>query len=201
MTNNQIPVTDFPTQPSTPTTESEGRLSRMSWITALLIASMFLIRISDGDGLFTHLFMLAMGTFWICMPVYGILAVVSSKLPSVTRAFRRLWVELMFYGVLALSVLALSMPVLRAKQLAPLDTLVAACLSKTKQKAQINWHGSVCNDGWLSRSKGQGTCSHHGGINYAATQARIRDTTSYSTVQSHSPAECERFARRKSWLY
>ncbi len=27
-------------------------------------------------------------------------------------------------------------------------------------------NGAVCNDGWISNSHGQGTCSHHGGVDY-----------------------------------
>lgn len=40
----------------------------------------------------------------------------------------------------------------------------------TKDKKQKNSgtviHGAVCEDGWLSTSRGSGTCSHHGGVKY-----------------------------------
>ncbi|MBK8483158.1 MAG: hypothetical protein IPL31_02060 [Saprospiraceae bacterium] len=26
--------------------------------------------------------------------------------------------------------------------------------------------GAICHDGWVSKSKGQGTCSHHGGVHH-----------------------------------
>jgi hypothetical protein len=35
---------------------------------------------------------------------------------------------------------------------------------------EIIWPETLCNDGWVSRSSGPGTCSHHGGVNYNANQ-------------------------------
>jgi hypothetical protein len=33
-------------------------------------------------------------------------------------------------------------------------------------------YSAICNDGWKSQSVGQGTCSHHGGIDYYLTEER-----------------------------
>jgi hypothetical protein len=32
--------------------------------------------------------------------------------------------------------------------------------------------GAICTDGWISPSTGRGTCSHHGGVKYWATEIR-----------------------------
>lgn len=41
-------------------------------------------------------------------------------------------------------------------------------------KSQIERGGTICNDGWKSYSSGQGTCSHHGGIDHSISPSRYR---------------------------
>jgi len=50
--------------------------------------------------------------------------------------------------------------------------------------------GSVCKDGWLSHSRGSGTCSHHKGVAYQV------DTIIYE----QSMQECHKKAAKISWL-
>lgn len=53
---------------------------------------------------------------------------------------------------------------------------------------QLN-KGTVCNDGWRSSSSGQGTCSHHGGvdnsINYSKYESLKSATRSYEFKRSY----------------
>lgn len=37
------------------------------------------------------------------------------------------------------------------------------CLYTTSSRKKV---GATCEDGWQSYSKGQGTCSHHGGVEH-----------------------------------
>jgi hypothetical protein len=68
----------------------------------------------------------------------------------------------------------------------PVDTLTERIHEKSKYK----FSGAICNDSWTSHSQGQGTCSHHDGVNY------YFDKDDYSK----SIEQCREEAIRISWL-
>ena len=70
--------------------------------------------------------------------------------------------------------------------LTPVDVLT----DRIHEKSSLGKYKAVCNDGTLSRSRGRGTCSHHGGVDYYI------DTVAYEKTIEQSRAE----AQQISWF-
>jgi len=65
---------------------------------------------------------------------------------------------------------------------------------RTKKKKSVYIPGpNVCMDGWVSRSEGEGTCSHHGGIRSSGTSV---DVLQYP----YSHEQCVKKAQEISWI-
>lgn len=70
--------------------------------------------------------------------------------------------------------------------LTPIGTLAKNIHNDSGHKVR----GSICNDGFFSKSQGQGTCSHHHGVN------RKLDTIMYDKTEDESKKE----AKEISWF-
>lgn len=181
-------------------TQSDNRLSRLAYAGSLAVASNIVFRMLSTDSFFGNVAILFMATFWLVMPVYGVV-LLFLKLFHAKNALRSKAFEWIYYGIAAWGALYFLVPALNAKQFAPLETLIASCEKETKRISHSRWHGSVCWDGWVSSSKGPGTCSHHSGIDYQATRDREERFTWHETVSRYSSAQCQKKARGISWLY
>ena len=45
-----------------------------------------------------------------------------------------------------------------------LNLIGASCEASISGSKPCKRTGAICEDGWVSHSKGRGTCSHHGGV-------------------------------------
>ncbi len=125
------------------------------------------------------------GIAYLCVliPLGGMLSKVWSEFWSNfwlgVFALANIWLATIFWGE--------SIDHLGKNQLAPLAVLEAACMEAGIQRGHRI--GAECRDGWNSRSTGQGTCSHHGGVAYWRHQER----------QTRTHQECRAKAERISW--
>lgn len=69
-------------------------------------------------------------------------------------------------------------------------TSVDILTEKIYHESRFGFNGAICRDGWISHSRGRGTCSHHGGVRY------------YFTKNDHqiSREEAREEARKRSWI-
>lgn len=58
------------------------------------------------------------------------------------------------------------------------------------EDSRYKFSGAICRDGWISHSRGRGTCSHHGGVREYFDEGEHRQTYE----------ECLRRARERSWV-
>lgn len=65
-----------------------------------------------------------------------------------------------FYRATLLVLAVLFSSALLWDHLTPVEQLAARLYKQSRKKVK----GSVCRDGWYSKSRGSGTCSHHGGV-------------------------------------
>jgi hypothetical protein len=179
---------------------SENRMGRLAYAGAFGVACNIVFRMLSNDSVGGHIAILFVFTFWLLMPVYGVIYL-TLRLLRIKQLLRSGVFEAIFYGVVASSSLYFLIPSLNAKQFAPLATLAAACEKETTRTSHVEWSGSVCRDGWLSSSHGPGTCSHHAGIDYNATSEREERFTRYETVPRYTYAQCKNKALNISWLY
>lgn len=70
--------------------------------------------------------------------------------------------------------------------LTPVDTLTKRLHEQSRRAINV----AICRDGWLSRSHGSGTCSHHGGIDHYQDSA----------VYDKTLEECRKEAEKISWF-
>lgn len=72
----------------------------------------------------------------------------------------------------------------------PKFTPVSSLAHKIHENSKYKFDGTRCIDGWISKSQGAGTCSHHSGVDYYF----------YEGEYAKDLDECYKEAEKLSWL-